>query len=151
MATSGDRRDAFQAGKSPASILTVSERSQTRIRSFGRKTGAIYSPPPDAPEAANRYARPIPADIPTVAPIRPINTASLKNIDRINHGFAPIAFIVPISFVLSFTDVQRVVTTPIALTSIAMNPTSNVNELRKEWTIRKEKMVVASIVERSTN
>jgi hypothetical protein len=73
MATSGDRRDAFQAGKSAASRLTVSERSQTRIRSSGRKIGATYSPPPEAPEAANRYARPIPADIPRVAPIRPMN------------------------------------------------------------------------------
>ena len=29
IATSGDRRDAFQAGKSPASMVTVSDRSHT--------------------------------------------------------------------------------------------------------------------------
>jgi hypothetical protein len=29
IAISGDRRDAFQAGKSPASMVTVSERSHT--------------------------------------------------------------------------------------------------------------------------
>ena len=41
IATSGDRRDPFQAGKTPAARLMVSERSQTRTRSFGRKIGAI--------------------------------------------------------------------------------------------------------------
>ena len=41
IATSGDRRDAFQAGNTPDAKLMVSERSHTRIRSFGRKIGAI--------------------------------------------------------------------------------------------------------------
>jgi hypothetical protein len=88
----------------------VSDGSQTRTRSFGRKIGAIWEatavgPPPDSD---NRYARPIPVPIPIVDPIRPMSAASLRNIDRMNQGFAPMAFIVPISFVLSFTDVHRV-------------------------------------------
>jgi hypothetical protein len=83
-----------------------------------RSTAVPGCPPSETPMEDNTYARPIPVPIPTVAPIRPMSTASLKNIDRINQGFAPIAFIVPISFVLSFTDVHRVVTTPIAPASL---------------------------------
>jgi len=59
-----------------------------------------------APDADNKYARPISNAIPRHAPIKPMNTVSLKNMDRMNMGFAPIAFIVPISFFLSFTDVE---------------------------------------------
>ena len=44
----------------------------------------MYTPPPEAPDADNKYARPIPLTIPRVAPIKPMNTASLKNIDIIN-------------------------------------------------------------------
>jgi hypothetical protein len=106
IATSGDRRDAFHAGNIPAARVMLTDRSHTRTRSFGRKMGVICeAAPPEAPNAASRYARPIPVPIPIVDPIRPMTTASLRNIDRINKGFAPIAFIVPISFVLSFTDV----------------------------------------------
>jgi hypothetical protein len=55
----------------------------------------------------------IPNVIPRLVPMKPISTASLKNIDRTNMGFAPIA--------------------PMALTSIAMNPTSNVNDAPPAW------------------
>jgi hypothetical protein len=40
-ASSGDRRDAFQAGNIPDAMAIVNERIQTRRRSFGRKIGVI--------------------------------------------------------------------------------------------------------------
>ncbi len=39
-ASSGDRRDAFQAGYTPAIMLNESESNQTFTRSFGTKIGA---------------------------------------------------------------------------------------------------------------
>ena len=58
-------------------------------------------PPPEAPDADNRYARPIPVPIPIVDPIRPMSTASLRNIDRINQGFAPIGGTQPLKLNLA--------------------------------------------------
>jgi hypothetical protein len=42
IATSGERRDALQAGNIPAARVMLAERSHTRTRSFGRKIGAIW-------------------------------------------------------------------------------------------------------------
>ena len=46
-------------------------------------------------------AKPIPVNTPTIPPIKVSTTASVKNWNRMAFFLAPIAFLRPISFVLS--------------------------------------------------
>ena len=64
-------------------------------------------PPPPAPSIpdVSIYAPATPVTNPSVEPNRPIINASLRNSARMNLLFAPIAFMVPISFIRSLTDV----------------------------------------------
>ena len=68
-----------------------------------------------------------PKNIPIVPPVKPINPDSIKNRDNMSLFLAPTAFIVPISFVLSKTDVYIVFAIPIPPTTnqIAAIPAKN--------------------------
>src|SRR6476646_372455 len=107
-----DSREVFHAGNKPAAKLRSTERTHTLERSWGRNTGVMLAcapPPPPGVRGArpelNKYAPLIPASNPSVDPIIPINKASGRHRERINLFFAPIDFIVPISRVLSLTEV----------------------------------------------
>lgn len=73
------------------------------------------------------HARPIPVINPIVPPIKLIMLASLMNNASMSFFFAPIAFSIPISLVLSITLVNIVLLIPIAPTSrlIAAIPPRN--------------------------
>lgn len=120
-ATIGSSLDAFNAGNKPANKLSAVEINHTLIMSTVRKMGAICEllDPPSLPPnpALNTYAPTIPPSIPHVAPKIPIINASVKNNASMCLPFAPIAFIVPISRVLSMTEVYRVVMIPTAPTT----------------------------------
>ena len=91
---------------------------------FGRKIGAkCGTPPPTDPDPGDPppapsipdvsiYAPATPTTKPSVEPSRPMISASPRNRARMNLFFAPIAFMVPISFIRSLTDVYRVVIMP---------------------------------------
>src|SRR5919109_956105 len=128
----GDNSDAFHAGYTPAIILIANESIQTLNKSEPENTGVTCvfcvanPPPPGGPGLLKldiKYAPPTPVIIPTVAPRKPIIKASIKNKESIKLFCAPIAFIVPISNILSLTDVYNVVIIPIAPTSNAINAT----------------------------
>src|SRR5919106_3930371 len=114
-ATIGDSLDAFHAGYIPAIRLRPTDIPQTVARSVGRKTGDILvgpllvppssDPPAELNPAINTYPPAMPASNPKVAPRMPIIKASAMKRLRILLLCAPIAFIVPISFVRSITDV----------------------------------------------
>ncbi len=110
-ASNGERRDAFQAGNIPAAMLKTTERIHT-LRIMGNKdrsdVSCSCSSSPWARWSKIRHyisTAATPTAIAKVDPMRPISNASLKNSKRIKVFFAPIAFIVPISFILSLTDV----------------------------------------------
>ena len=71
------------------------------------------------------FANPIPIPTPIAPPINPSNPDSIKNKSKMSEFFAPTAFIVPISLVLSITEVYIVFMIPIPPTSneIAAIPT----------------------------
>src|SRR5215212_1137837 len=113
-ATIGDSLDAFHAGYIPATRLRPTDIPHTVARSEGRKTGDILpipllvspsGPPADPNPAINTYPPAIPASNPDVAPRIPIMRASTMKRLRTLLFCAPMAFIVPISFVLSITEV----------------------------------------------
>ncbi|MNE36162.1 hypothetical protein D3C80_1299630 [compost metagenome] len=69
----------------------------------------------------------IPRKIPNAPPIMQIITASNKNCLRITAGFAPIAFLIPISRVRSVTETNLIFIKPIeapikVITPIAIPP-----------------------------
>ena len=68
-----------------------------------------------------------PKNIPIVPPVKPINPDSIKNRDNMSLFLAPTAFIVPISFVLSKTDVYIVfaIHIPPTTNEIAAIPAKN--------------------------
>ncbi|MNY41283.1 hypothetical protein D3C86_1760830 [compost metagenome] len=73
------------------------------------------------------FPRAIPRNIPKAPPIRQIITASIRNCLRITAGFAPIAFLMPISRVLSVTDTSIIFMRPMeapisVITPMAMPP-----------------------------
>ena len=100
----GDRRAAFQAGNKPAPKLKITESSHTVDISLATNTGEMC-PPPLGPGVlgakleVKTYAPLTPTSSPSVEPMIPIKNASVKNKERINLFLAPIAFIVPISFI----------------------------------------------------
>src|ERR671927_311632 len=108
----GDSLDAFHAGYIPAIRLRPTDIPHTVAKSVGRNTGDILGgpllpppppsdPPPEPIPAVNTYPPAIPASNPEVAPRMPIIKASAMKRLRTLLFCAPIAFIVPISFVLS--------------------------------------------------
>ena len=62
-------------------------------------------------------AKPIPVNTPTIPPIEVSTTASVKNWNRMAFFLAPIAFLRPISYVLSVTVTSIMFITPIPPTS----------------------------------
>ena len=62
-------------------------------------------------------ARPIPVNTPTIPPMEVSTTASVKNWNRMAFFLAPMAFLRPISFVLSVTVTNIMFITPIPPTS----------------------------------
>src|SRR5918997_670593 len=125
-ATIGDSLDAFHAGYMPAITLRPTEIPQTVARSVGRKTGDTFGgpvpaspsfcPPDELMPAVNTYPPAIPASNPELAPRIPIIRASAMKRLSILPLCAPMAFIVPISLVLSITEVYKVVMIPTAPT-----------------------------------
>ena len=65
-------------------------------------------------------AKEIPKIVPPRPPIKPMMPASIKKIIKISEFFAPIAFIIPISLVLSLTEVKIVFIIPIPPTKMAI-------------------------------
>jgi hypothetical protein len=115
----GDSLDAFHAGYKPATALIINESIQMLRRSVVLNTGVMWGwggvlvppwglPPPGPTPLVKldiAYAPPIPVVTPSVDPVIPMITASIKNKDRIRLFDAPIALSVPISNILSLTDV----------------------------------------------
>ena len=62
-------------------------------------------------------AKPIPVITPAIPPIEVSTTASVRNWNRMAFFLAPIAFLRPISFVLSVTVTSMMFITPIPPTS----------------------------------
>ena len=73
--------------------------------------------------------QPIKSDktIPTIPPIKHIKTASNKNCCNIFFSFAPIAILIPISFVLSVTDTSIIFITPIPPTTSEITAIDEIN------------------------
>jgi len=76
------------------------------------------SPRASLPAAARPSAIPLPNIAPIIPPRSPNSPDSTRNNVNIVLFLAPIAFIIPISLVLSRTDVNIVFAMPIPLTSI---------------------------------
>src|SRR5690606_101798 len=97
-ASTGSNFAAFDAGIKPDNKpVTIQAVNPKNIQAHGIKK--------DAPIAiANRFPISIPIKIPQKPPKRQIIMASYKNCFLMTSGVAPIAFLTPISRVLSVTD-----------------------------------------------
>ena len=94
--------------------IPINNENERENRIKGNETETLNSIPRNelaAPETINARLRPIIA--PTIPPTRPKNAASNKKMDKMSLFLAPIAFITPISLLLSRTEVNIVLAIPI--------------------------------------
>ena len=116
-ASIGSKRDALNAGNNPAKKLNPIVMSQTLAISVIKKTGVELFPSLlELNPEFKIYPRITPVPKPEVAPNTPIRNASTRKRVKISKFCAPIAFKVPISRVLSITEVYSVVIIPTAPT-----------------------------------
>jgi len=97
--------------------MTKEKHIETRRSGIEGDTEKISVPSAEFAPTDTPTAKPKPISAPTIPPIKPRNPASAMNTVKMSEFLAPIAFITPISFVLSMTDVNIVFAIPIPPTN----------------------------------
>ena len=111
----GSRLAAFLAGYIPKNNPTETETENPRITDqevtdAGRGVAELMT-----------KAIPKPINIPKIPPVPVTKMASMRNCFKISDDRAPIAFLIPISLVRSFTETSIIFMTPIPPTSNPMD------------------------------